>query len=800
MQSYNKNDMAKNLVIVESPAKAVTIEKFLGADYKVESSFGHIADLPERKMGIDTQNGFTPQYEIDPSKVELVKKLRSMASRAQMVYLASDEDREGEAIAWHLYENLGLTPERSRRIVFHEITKNAILHAIENPRTIDLHLVNAQQARRVLDRLVGYEISPLLWKKIKSGLSAGRVQSVAVRLIVEREREIQAFEPQAYYKITAVFTGTSGVSFKADMAHRFPTEDQAIDFLKHCIDASFSVQAIETRPTTRRAAAPFTTSTLQQEAARKLGYSVSQTMTLAQRLYESGHITYMRTDSVNLSSEAMSKIKNEIISRYGEQYYHYTPYTTKSKGAQEAHEAIRPTYMEHEWAGSDERQKKLYNLIWRRAIASQMEAARLERTTAQIEVSGSTHTFTAEGEVLLFDGFLKIYGYESTDDEDETSKEGMLPRLIEGEKLSYNDIIATQRYTKAPVRYGEAALVKKLEELGIGRPSTYAPIISTIQRRGYVEKGDSNGTTRSYNTYTLCAGEITSASGVENVGKDRGKLLPTDVAGVVNDFLVEYFPSIVDYKFTADAEEDLDAIALGEKDWVKTMEDFYSPFHDTVIDVEKNADRSTGERILGTHPENGRQVSVRIGRFGPMVQIGRVDDEEKPLFASLMKGQSIGDITLEEALELFRLPRTVGEHEGKVITAAIGRFGPYIRWNNMFISLKASSGDDPMTVTRERAIELIDEKIKAEAAKEIKIYEEHDPVVKILNGRYGPYISIGKENIKIPKGTDPASLSLEDCLKLQSESTEKPAKSKSSRSSAGKAKKSSTSKKYSSKK
>ncbi|MDD4820591.1 MAG: type I DNA topoisomerase, partial [Flavobacteriales bacterium] len=667
--------MAKNLVIVESPAKAKTIEKFLGADYKVESSFGHIADLPSKNIGIDVENGYAPQYEIDPEKKELVKKLKNLSKNAEMVYLASDEDREGEAIAWHLYENLGLNAKNSRRIVFHEITKNAILHAIEAPRTIDINLVNAQQARRVLDRLVGYEISPLLWKKIKSGLSAGRVQSVAVRLIVEREREIQAFASQSFFKVSAVFSTDTNATVKAEMSHRFPTEKEAMDFLQSCLSATFAVDAVETKPATRTPAPPFTTSTLQQEAARKLGFSVSQTMTLAQRLYEAGLITYMRTDSVNLSTEALSKIKTEVARRYGENYSKERHYHTTSKGAQEAHEAIRPTYMEKEVAGEDERQKKLYNLIWRRAIACQMAEARLERTTAQISVSTSQYVFSAEGEVLLFDGFLKVYGYDSTDDDDETQKEGILPKMSVGQKLTYGKITATERFTKAPARYGEAALVKKLEELGIGRPSTYAPIISTIQRRGYVEKGDREGTPRSFSVLNLEKGQINTSTQTENYGSDRGKLVPMDIACVVNDFLVEYFPNIVDYKFTAEAEENFDAIAEGKMDWVNSTDAFYKDFHHRVDDVAEHAERSTGERILGKHPENGKQVLVRIGRFGPMVQIGKVDDEEKPTFASLLKGQSINDITLQEALDLFKLPRTVGEYQGKKVTAAIGRFG-----------------------------------------------------------------------------------------------------------------------------
>lgn len=767
--------MAKNLVIVESPAKAKTIEKFLGKDYKVESSFGHIADLPSKKLGIDTENGFVPQYEIDPSKKELVKKLKSLAKEAEMVWLASDEDREGEAIAWHLYENLGLKPEKSRRIVFHEITKNAILKAIETPRTIDMNLVNAQQARRVLDRLVGYEISPLLWRKIKSGLSAGRVQSVAVRLIVEREREIQAFQSQSYYKVSAIFTTPSGAEVKAEMSTRFTTEEEAAGFLKECAASVFTVADIETKPAKRTPAPPFTTSTLQQEASRKLGYSVSQTMTLAQRLYEAGLITYMRTDSVNLSQEALANIKGEIDRRYGPDYAKRRQYHTTSQGAQEAHEAIRPTYMDRDDAGEDERQRRLYNLIWRRAIACQMADAALERTTAQINISKSKHQMTAAGEVLLFDGFLKVYGYDSDAEDENGEKEGMLPRMAVGDELSYREITATERFTKAPARYGEAALVKKLEELGIGRPSTYAPTISTIQRREYVEKGDKEGLQRPYVQLSLSDGKTGRQELSETYGSERGKLLPTDIGAVVNDFLVEYFPNIVDYTFTAQAEEELDSIAEGKTDWVASTGDFYSVFHPHVEDVAKTAERSTGERILGTDPKSGRQVSVRIGRYGPMVQIGKAEDEEKPLFASLPKGLSMGDVTFEQAMELFRLPRKLGSREGKEVSASVGRFGPYVKWGSLFVSLKPA-GEDPLTITLESANELIDKKISDEASKVIKEFPGQDPTVSVLNGRFGPYVKIGKENVKIPKGTDPESLTLEDCLELQKKQAAQPKK------------------------
>ena len=772
--------MAKNLVIVESPAKAKTIEKFLGKDYKVESSFGHIADLPGKKLGIDTENGFTPQYEIDPSKKELVKKLKSLARDAQMVWLASDEDREGEAIAWHLYENLGLDPSRSRRIVFHEITKNAILRAIENPRTIDMNLVNAQQARRVLDRLVGYEISPLLWRKIKSGLSAGRVQSVAVRLIVEREREIQAFAAQSYYKVSAVFTTPQGAEVKAEMSARLAGEEQAAEFLQACLGSEFTVSDIETRPAKRTPAPPFTTSTLQQEAARKLGFSVSQTMTLAQRLYEEGLITYMRTDSVNLSQEAIANIQGEIVRRYGENYSCPRHYHTTSQGAQEAHEAIRPTYMDRDDAGADDRQRRLYNLIWRRAIACQMADAALERTTAQIAVSRSPHTLTAVGQVLLFDGFLKVYGYDSQNEEEGAPREGILPRMAVGDRLEYREIAATQRFTKAPARYGEAALVKKLEELGIGRPSTYAPTISTIQRREYVEKGDREGQQRSYVQFVLEGGEIKRQTLSETYGSERGKLLPTDIGAVVNDFLVSYFPNIVDYRFTAQAEEELDSIAEGKADWVASTDRFYATFHPHVEQVARTAERSTGQRVLGEDPKSGRPVSVRIGRYGPMVQIGRAEDEEKPLFASLPKGVSMGDVTLEQALELFRLPRKLGQREGKDVSASVGRFGPYVKWGTLFVSLRGTD-QDPLSISLETANELIDKKISDDASKIIREFPGSDPAVSILNGRFGPYVKVGRENVKIPKDTDPASLSLEDCLALQKKQAEAPRKTSARR-------------------
>lgn len=766
--------MAKNLVIVESPAKAKTIEGFLGKDYTVESSYGHVADLPARDMGIDIDNGFTPKYEVSSDKKDLVKKLKGLAKKAEIVWLASDEDREGEAIAWHLAETLKLDKSNTKRIVFNEITKKAIQNAIEHPRDIDYDLVDAQQARRVLDRLVGYELSPVLWRKVKTGLSAGRVQSVAVRLIVEREKEINAFTAQSSYRVAAVFKNSSGVEFKAEVSKRFANQEEAKAFLEACGISEFTIANLEKKPAKKSPTAPFTTSTLQQEASRKLGYSVSQTMMLAQRLYEAGLITYMRTDSVNLSDDARTAAAAEITRSYGEQYVNSRNFSTKNKSAQEAHEAIRPTNMASHSAGADGQQERLYELIWKRTIASQMADARLERTTAHISVSQHEQGFVAKGEVIVFDGFLKVY-LEGRDEDNAEEQSGHLPKLEVNEKVDYKSIDATERFTKAPARYSEAMLVRKLEELGIGRPSTYAPTISTIQRRGYVEKGEKPGTERHYAQLQLRDGAISEKDLVEFYGSDKGKLIPTDIGTVVNDFLVENFGSVMDYSFTAQAEEALDQIAVGDKDWKTMLSDFYKPFHETVEDVKENAERATGERILGVDPKSGRQLSVRIGRFGPMVQIGTADEEEKPVFASLRKDQTLSEITLEEALDLFKLPRDVGMYEDKKVVAAIGRFGPYIRHDGKFVSIKEAEGDDPMTIEIDRAIELIEAKRKADAEKFIAKFDEEEPVIEILKGRWGPYIKIGKKNVKIPKDTDPTTLTREDCLRLEKE---QPAKKK----------------------
>ncbi|MFY7729068.1 MAG: type I DNA topoisomerase, partial [Flavobacterium sp.] len=723
--------MAKNLVIVESPAKAKTIEKFLGKDFQVESSYGHIADLPSREIGVDVEHGFKPKYEVSPDKKALVKKLRDLSKSAETVWLASDEDREGEAIAWHLAEELKLDQKKTKRIVFHEITKTAILKAIDNPRGINYNLVNAQQARRVLDRLVGYELSPVLWKKVKSGLSAGRVQSVSVRLIVEREREIQNFKAEASYSITAEFSNEAGKVFKAKLPKNFTTKQEAQDFLNKNIGSAYKVADLETKPAKKSPAAPFTTSTLQQEAARKLYFPVGVTMMLAQRLYEAGLITYMRTDSVNLSNDAMAAAEAEIIRSYGKEFSRPRNYSTKSKGAQEAHEAIRPTDMSLHGVNIDRDQARLYDLIWKRTLASQMSDAQLERTNVKIDADNHKEQFTASGEVLMFEGFLKVY-LEGNDDE-ETEQEGMLPALRVGERLQNNYITATERFSRPPARYTEASLVKKLEELGIGRPSTYAPTISTIISRNYVEKGNFEGQRREYAQLTLRAGGIKQELLSENVGSDKGKLVPTDIGTIVNDFLVNHFDGIMDYNFTAKVEEDFDAIASGNEDWTQMMEDFYSHFHPTVKDVEKNAERESGERILGTDPKSGKPVSVRLGKFGPMAQIGDAEDEEKQ-FASLLPEQNIGTISLDEALGLFALPKILGNHQGEEVEVNNGRFGPYVRFGKTFISLP--KGEDPLDVTLERAKELIGEKQQADAP--IGEYEGH-PVQKGV-GRFGPFI------------------------------------------------------------
>ncbi|MGL2966554.1 type I DNA topoisomerase [Flavobacterium sp. XGLA_31] len=756
--------MAKNLVIVESPAKAKTIEKFLGSDYQVESSYGHIADLPSKEIGVDVLNGFKPKYEVSSDKKALVTKLKGLAKNAEMVWLASDEDREGEAISWHLAEELKLDKNKTKRIVFHEITKSAIQKAIENPRGIDYNLVNAQQARRVLDRLVGYELSPVLWKKVKGGLSAGRVQSVSVRLIVEREREIQEFKPVASYSVTAEFINEAGKVVKAKLPKNFATKKEAEDFLQKNVGSLYKVADLETKPTKKSPAAPFTTSTLQQEAARKLYLPVGITMQIAQRLYEAGLITYMRTDSVNLSQEAMAAAQAEITSYYGAEFSKPRNFNTKSKGAQEAHEAIRPTDMSRHTVNVERDQARLYELIWKRTLASQMSDAELERTNVKIEANNHSEVFQATGEVIKFEGFLKVY-LEGNDEDDE-EQEGMLPALKVNEKLTNNNITATERYTRPASRYTEAALVKKLEELGIGRPSTYAPTISTIISRNYVEKGNMEGVERKYVQLTLKEGKVDEKILKENTGSDKGKLVPTDIGTIVNDFLVKNFEAILDYNFTAKVEQDFDEIAEGNIDWAKMMQDFYNKFHPNVQEVEKNADRESGERILGTDPKTGKPVSVRLGKFGPMAQIGEADDEEKQ-FASLRQEQNIGNITLEEALNLFLLPKNLGTYKGEEVEVSNGRFGPYVRFGKQFISLP--KGEDPLDVTMERAQELINEKAKADAP--IAVYKNMD--VQKGVGRFGPFLKWNGIFINVNKKYNFDNLSQSDIAELIEEKLQK---------------------------
>ncbi|WP_295713186.1 type I DNA topoisomerase [Mucilaginibacter sp.] len=760
--------MAKNLLIVESPAKAKTIEGYLGKDFVVKSSYGHIRDLVKSEDAIDIGNNFAQKYEVPADKKQVVSELKKLAKEAEMVWLASDEDREGEAISWHLFETLGLKDESTKRIVFHEITKPAILKAIDTPRKIDYNLVNAQQARRVLDRLVGFELSPVLWKKVKPSLSAGRVQSVAVRLIVDREREVNKFTSEAAFKIVAIF-GKGKEAFKAELAERFSKQEDAENFLQDCIAADFDVRSLETKPAKRSPAAPFTTSTLQQEASRKLGYSVARTMQVAQRLYESGYITYMRTDSVNLSETALDAAQQEIVSAYGQKYHQLRKYKTKNASAQEAHEAIRPTYFNNHTIAGESNEKRLYELIWKRAIASQMSEAQFEKTVAKISISTRKDELTANGEVMKFDGFLKVY-LESQDDEDESQQDGenaMLPPLTIGQRLALQEMSATERFSRPPARYTEASLVKKLEELGIGRPSTYAPTISTIQNRGYVVKEEREGKLRNFRVMTLKGDLITKEQKSENTGAERGKLFPTDIGAVVNDFLVQYFKEIVDFNFTASVEKQFDEIAQGLKEWTDMIRKFYDPFHKGVQSTIETADKATGERELGVHPESGKKISVRIGRYGPFVQVGESateeNKEEKPLYASLRAGQSIETISIEEALELFKLPKVVGEYEGKIMKVAIGRFGPYISHNSAFVSLPKEI--DPHDVTEEQAIELINAKRKKDAEKLIKAFDE-DEDVKILNGRWGPYIEFGKLNVKIPKDKDPLTLTYEECKAL----------------------------------
>ncbi|MEM8765130.1 MAG: type I DNA topoisomerase [Bacteroidota bacterium] len=752
--------MPKNLVIVESPAKAKTIERFLGKDYQVESSFGHIADLPSKELGVDVDNGFTPKYIVDKEKKALVKKLKDLAQKAEVIWLASDEDREGEAISWHLAEELKLDKSKTKRIVFNSITKSAIQKAISNPREINYDLVNAQQARRVLDRLVGYELSPVLWKKIKPGLSAGRVQSVAVRLIVEREREIEAFTPKPSFRIKAEFKTANGNGFTAKLGKTFSDKATAEAFLKHNLGAKFTVGSLDKKPAKKSPAAPFTTSTLQQEASRKLYFSVSRTMQVAQRLYEAGLITYMRTDSVNLSNEALQAAKDAIVQNYGESYSQTRNYTGKSKGAQEAHEAIRPTDMKLQSPSLERDQSRLYELIWKRTLASQMSDAQLEKTNVRIQTESHGESFIANGEMVKFDGFLKVY-LEGTDDEDiADEQEGILPAMQVGDEVFNQFITATERFSRPPYRYTEASLVKKLEELGIGRPSTYAPTISTIQNRGYVEKGTVEGTERKYAQLTLADGKIQDKQLSEMVGSDKGKMVPTDIGMIVNDFLVSHFTNILDYNFTARVEENFDEIAEGTEDWKKMMDEFYRDFHPNVLDVEENAERASGERVLGTDPKSGRQVSARLGRFGPMVQIGTVEEEEKPQFASLLPEQSITTITFEEAMALFELPRKLGVYKGEEVEANVGRYGPYVRFGKKFISL--AQGESAFEVDMDRAVELIIEKEKADAP--IANYEGKE--VTKGKGRFGPFIKWDGLFINVNKKYDFDNLSQADINEL----------------------------------
>ena len=757
--------MAKNLVIVESPAKAKTIEKILGKDFLVKSSFGHIADLAKKDFGVDIENGFEPKYEISPDKKKVVADLKKEAKLAEIVWLAADEDREGEAIAWHLYNQLGLKKENTRRIVFHEITKTAILSAIENPRDIDINLVNAQQARRVLDRLVGFEVSPVLWRKVKPSLSAGRVQSVAVRLIVEKEEDVKSFTITSSYRVTAKFytKDTKDELLEAELPKRFPTKEEAKSFLNDCLSASFAVKAIVKKPGKKSPAAPFTTSTLQQEASRKMGYSVNKTMVVAQQLYESGKITYMRTDSVNLSGQAIGQAKAMIINTYGEEYSKIRQYKTKSKGAQEAHEAIRPSDLNKSKISGDSSQQRLYDLIWKRTIASQMADAEIERTNIEIEISGKKEVLSAKGEVIIFDGFLKVY-MESVDDEngnDETK--GMLPQVKKGQNLDLFEMTAMERFTQPPARYTEASLVKKLEELGIGRPSTYAPTISTIQKRQYVEKGENEGSKRKYQLVCLKEGELKENIDTETTGSNKGKLTPTDIGVLVNRFLVNNFINVIDYQFTAKAEIEFDSIAAGETEWNKMIGDFYHPFKKRVEDAMENAEREKGERLVGIDPKSGKNIYVKIGRYGAMAQIGESEDEEKPRFASLKKGQSIEDISFEETIKLFDFPRSIGIYEDLEITVAIGRFGPYVKHNGLFASLDKT--DDPASIDENRCIELIEAKRQKDRERFIKTFDQ-DAEIQVLKGRWGPYISYKKNNYKIPKTQDAAELNYEEALKL----------------------------------
>ncbi len=779
--------MIENLVIVESPAKAKTIEQFLGKGFTVKSSFGHIRDLEKKDLGVDIEHNFQPKYEISADKKMVVKELKALAKEAKTVWLASDEDREGEAIAWHLFEVLKLKPENTKRIVFHEITKDAILYAIAHPRDIDKNLVDAQQARRVLDRLVGFEVSPVLWKKVKPSLSAGRVQSVAVRLIVEREREINAFKEQAYYRVTGQFATADHATLKAEVQERFASKEAALAYIEACRDAEFTVTSVETKPTIRKPAPPFTTSTLQQEASRKLGLSVSQTMSVAQKLYEHGLITYMRTDSVNLSALAINTAKEVIRTTLGERYSQPRNYATKTKGAQEAHEAIRPTYMNRPTIEGDRNEQQLYELIYKRTLASQMANAELERTSIVISLSNRKEPFTAIGEVITFDGFLRVY-MESYDDETEDEHTDLLPAIEKGDRLERQAITAQEQFTQHPPRYTEASLVKKMEALGIGRPSTYAPTITTIQNRGYIIRESREGVEKEVVTLTLKGKDIKSSVSKKTFGAEKKKLFPSDMGMVVTDFLSAHFKNIMDYNFTAEAEESLDRVAEGKEEWQKMIGEFYSPFHENVESTLKNSERNSGERLLGTDPASGEPVSVRIGRFGPIAQIG---EGEQARYAGLQKGQLLETITLEEALALFKFPRKLGEYEGKEVSVAIGRFGPYIKHNNAFISLKKGE-DEPGTITLETAIARIEEKRESDRQKQIRVF---DNGVQILNGRYGPYICFNKSNYKIPKTLKAEELTLEKCMEIiEKETAQKTKKSSAKTASTSKAKTTASSK------
>lgn len=767
--------MSSNLVIVESPAKAKTIEGYLGKDFTVKSSFGHVRDLPVKGLGIDIEKGFNPNYEVLPDKKKVITELKALAKNASTVWLATDEDREGEAISWHLAEVLDLDEKSTNRIVFHEITKNAILQAIEKPRKIDINLVNAQQARRVLDRIVGFEVSPVLWRKVKPSLSAGRVQSVAVRLIVEKEEEIKNFKATMFYKVSAVFNINNEfgkAELKSELDHKFKTKEEAHEFLEACKGAEFKIKDIETKPAKRSPAPPFTTSTLQQEASRKLSFSVSRTMMVAQQLYESGKITYMRTDSVNLSKLALAAAKEEIVKQFGDKYHKSRQFSTKSKGAQEAHEAIRPTQLNVSEIDGDAAQKRLYSLIWKRAIASQMADAQLEQTNISISISGKSHLFIAKGEVVKFDGFLKVY-MESKDDEDETSS-GILPKVSVGEKMDYKTIEAVQKYTNPPYRYTEASLVKKLEELGIGRPSTYAPTISTIQKREYVVKENRDGNSRQIAILSLKDNKISETAKEEKFGYEKAKLFPTDTGDLVTKFLMQYFKDIMDYNFTASVEVEFDEIAQGKRKWNEMIHDFYEPFHENVVKTTETGQRVKGERLLGKDPKTGLNIYVKLGRYGVMVQMGETDSENKPKFASLQKGQTLDNINLEQALKLFAFPRILGEINNSEVKVGIGKYGPYVLYDNKFYSLKPE--DDPNTIDLEGAKKLIESKIEEQKSSIIKTFPEREDII-VKNGRYGPYIAVGKSNIRIPKSYTPSELTLDECLALIEKGQKKTAKS-----------------------